>query len=122
MARFFAFRGPSEEEMGYVDMGCVYLLLPHAGPWERLVTAFPVWVGFAALIPVLLMVLACGAREISFRRTALPGAFRVAVLSGFGVFVATAAASILASFWKTEARADTHIATTVDERKERGSI
>jgi hypothetical protein len=34
-------------------------MLLRAGPWERLVTAFPVWVGFAALI--LLTALACGA-------------------------------------------------------------
>jgi hypothetical protein len=70
----------------------VFTLLPRAGPRGRLVTAFPVWVGFAALIPVL-MVLACGVRGISFRRMVMPGA-----------------------------RAGTQVLTTVEHRKERGAL
>src|SRR5215210_1867698 len=88
----FCVSRPVREEMGYFDKGCVYRLLPRAGPRGRLVTVFPVWVGFAA--PILLMVLARRAREISFRRAALPATFWVALLTGlFGLtFIAKAAA------------------------------
>ena len=56
-------------------------------------TAFPLWawVGFTALIAVLLaldlLVLARGAREISFRRAALLSVFWVGVAMLFGVLV-----------------------------------
>ena len=79
--------------MGYVDKGCVRRLLLRAGPRGRLVTASPVRAWFAALIPVLMVLVAMAA-----------------------------AASILASLWKERRLAGAHTAATLDERNERGSL
>ena len=79
--------------MGYVDTAPAPGLLSHVRPGGPLMTAFPLWawVGFTALIAVLLaldlLVFARGAREISFRRAALLSVFWVGVALLFGAFI-----------------------------------